>query len=88
MVRVEPSSQTVVEGGSTSFQCSANGTLPHSMQWMFGQSSILPGGVAVTENTSTLVISDVNRIHSGEYSCVVKDEINTVTATVMLLVKC
>ena len=87
MVFVEPLSQTVLEGGSTSFQCSANGTLIHTIQWMFGQSSTLPEGVTVT-NTSTLVVSAASRDHAGEYSCVVMDEINTVTAPVTLLVKC
>lgn len=87
MVRVEPSSQTVVEGGNTSFLCSANGTLPHTIEWMFRQSSTLPAGISVM-NTSTLVISEASREHAGDYSCVVRDEVNTVTANVVLFVKC
>ena len=85
-MRVEPSNKTVLTSNNASFECLVNGTLPHTIEWLFGSSSILPPGVSILG--STLVINSANRTHTGSYVCVVSDGINEVSATVMLLVKC
>ena len=85
VVQVEPSNRTVLTGGSVSFECLVNGTLPYTIQWLFGSATILPLGVSVLGNTQ-LVINSANRTHTGSYVCVVSDEINEVMATAVLLV--
>ena len=87
VVQVVPSNRTVLTGSSVSFECLVNGTLPHTIQWLFGSATILPLGVSVLGNTQ-LVINSANRTHTGSYVCVVSDEINEVMATAVLLVKC
>ena len=88
-MQVQPSNRTVVTGSSASYVCLldfVNGTLPHTIQWLFGSSSILPPGISILG--STLVINSANRTHTGSYVCAVSDGINEVMATAMLLVKC
>ena len=86
VVQVEPSNRTILTGNSVSFKCLVNGTLPHTIQWLFGSATILPLGVSVLGNT--LVINTANRVHAGSYVCVASDDINEVMATAVLLVKC
>ena len=68
-VRVEPSNKTVLTGSSVSFECLVNGTLPYTIQWLFGSATILPLGVSVLGNTQ-LVINSASRTHTGSYMCV------------------
>ena len=83
---MEPPTQTVLAGTRVTYQCIANGTLPHTVQWRFGTTSNLPAGVSVQEDT--LVINSTDRSHAGTYVCVVSDKINMVMRNAILQVKC
>ena len=88
MVIVMPPTQTVETGENVIFECLVNGTLPYTLRWMFGSSPLLPAD-GITVQGNTLVINSATSVNTGEYTCVVSDNINSnVTSTGVLQVTC
>jgi len=70
----QPTNQTVVEGSSVTFSVRATGSQPLSYQWR--------QGVAVIPNAtnSTLMLTNVQLSHSGDYSVVVSNIFGVATS--------
>lgn len=78
-ITAQPTSQTVVQGGNTSFTVTASGTAPLSYQWRLG------GATVASATNSTLNLSGVTTGQAGSYTCVVTNSAGSVTSSVATL---
>jgi len=78
-ITMQPTSRTVINGGSTTFTVVATGTVPLVYQWW-------TNGVESTDATnSTLTLSSVTSDHAGNYSVVITNSFGSVTSSVAVL---
>jgi uncharacterized repeat protein (TIGR01451 family) len=75
----QPTNQTVIAGGSASFQVSASGTSPLNYQWSVNGASL--GGATA----SSLNLASVQTNQSGNYSVVVSNSAGSATSVVAVL---
>jgi hypothetical protein len=65
VILTQPSSRQVIEGGTASFSANAAGTAPLQYQWRLNEVDVLLG------TNTTLVITNVQDAHAGNYVVVV-----------------
>jgi hypothetical protein len=78
-IATQPTNQTVVPGGTATFQVTAGGSAPFSYQWWFGSAG-LPA-----QTNSNLVLSNVQAGQAGPYSVVITNGSGSVTSVVAQL---
>ena len=81
-----PTSQVVMESGTASFKCLAEGNPEPKVTWL-RQNSTLIGGKQVDQIPSGLLIKNVTARDNGAYTCVAKNILGTVTAAATLTVR-
>jgi hypothetical protein len=74
-ILIQPQGQSVMAGDTAEFHVTAHGTTPLHYQWRFNGSE-LSG-----ENQSSLIISNAQFSHAGEYSVRVTNALGSVTST-------
>ncbi len=70
----QPQSRTNLAGGTVTLSVGATGTDPLSYQWQFN------GGLLVGETNATLTLANVQKIQTGNYAVVVRNNIAAVTS--------
>jgi hypothetical protein len=71
----QPTDQTVVVGGSTTFSVGASGTAPLSYQWRFN------GGALLGQTGTSLLLTNVQLAQEGNYSVVVTNQAGSVISS-------
>jgi hypothetical protein len=79
VITQQPTSQSVVAGGTASFSVSASGTEPLLCQWLFNGAP-LSGATA-----ATLALNNVQLANAGQYRVIVSNESGSVTSQVATL---
>ena len=92
---LEDKALTVEEGTSTTLQCTAEGFPVPTITWYNPDGDMINSELTVETDefgvinvTSTLSISNLQRNHSGRYTCSVIDETVVVNRTLTLKVNC
>jgi len=75
----QPQSKTAVVASNTSFTVEANGSMPLSYRWQFNNANITGG------SNATLVITNVQFSHQGNYRVIVSNGGGAVTSQVAVL---
>uniref|UniRef100_A0A8C4FB81 Neural cell adhesion molecule L1 n=1 Tax=Dicentrarchus labrax TaxID=13489 RepID=A0A8C4FB81_DICLA len=87
LIVTRPQSMKVIRGTDVRFECSvkADVTTPVTTTWMKGKKPVtLSWRISLDE--SNLVISNVNRGDEGNYTCVIKSELDQKSASARLMV--
>jgi len=80
VLTAQPQSQTVEVGANVTFTCSAGGFSPLSYQWQVNGSNI------VEATASSLSLTNVQTVDTGEYSVVVTNVAGSITSTSAMLI--
>jgi hypothetical protein len=75
-ITTQPTSATVIQGGSATFSVTAAGTTPLGYQWYFNGTNLLVGAT-----NFTLTITNIQITNTGNYFVVVSNVIGGVTST-------
>ena len=81
---INPAQLNVLVGEPAYITCMATGTPPLTISWRYNGSPSLPSDAEV--NGDVLVIDSVQLTHSGNYSCVVSNDLSTAEDNVELTV--
>ncbi|XP_065905006.1 hemicentin-2-like isoform X2 [Dysidea avara] len=81
---INPAQLNVLVGETAYITCMATGTPPLMISWRYNDSPSLPNDAEV--NGDVLVIDSVQLTHSGNYSCVVSNDLSTAEDNVELTV--
>ena len=81
-----PSNETVKADEVLTLQCSASSDLKPTISWKFEGTLSLPKGVAI-DASDNLIVSSANFTHSGTYSCVATNALNSLITNVIVYVK-
>ena len=88
-----PANVTVIQSADASFTCAANAVPLPTIQWMRNGTTLSSGpdyNIVITTNSSTnismLTVLSSNPLDAAEYSCIVANNISTVTASASLTV--
>jgi pectate lyase len=73
-ITTQPASQTVIAGGSVTFNVAASGTSPFTYQWRFNGTNISGA------TSSTYSLSNVQSANAGSYSVVVSNSAGSATS--------
>ena len=73
-----PEKRVATEGDEVSFNCTVRGNIRPTLEWMFGNETIVEGGqfdfvlldMSLGVRMEDLVISDVSPENSGVYTCI------------------
>jgi alpha-tubulin suppressor-like RCC1 family protein len=76
---VQPGNRHLAYNGTTRFAASARGSAPLIYRWLFNSNAI------PNATNSSLVVSNLQPIHTGAYSVIVSNEYNTVTSSNAML---
>ena len=79
LITTQPSSVTVVQGGSTSFSVSVDGETPFQYQWLFNGSNI------ANATNRIFALSNVSTNNGGNYQVIVANPIGVQTSQVATL---
>ncbi len=77
----QPSSQSVVPGGTAVFTVAASGTPPLSYQWQKNQVNLSNGGHYSGCTTATLTVSAADSGDAGNYRCIVTNGYGSATSS-------
>lgn len=86
----KPDAMDVLTGANVTFTSIVKGTPPFSVSWFKGSSELVPGdrcNVSLEDSVAELELFDVNTSQSGEYTCIVSNEVGKVSCTTRLHVK-
>jgi pectate lyase len=75
-----PADQTVFTGQNAVFTVSAIGAAPHSYQWFFNATNLIPAATA-----STWTVTNATEVEAGQYSVRVANNAGSVTSSVATL---
>jgi len=75
----QPTNQTAVMGGNSSFQVQAGGSAPLTYQWLFNGANLAAG------TSSTLPLNNVQTNQAGNYSVIITNSAGAVTSAVAAL---
>uniref|UniRef100_A0A915J6G6 Ig-like domain-containing protein n=1 Tax=Romanomermis culicivorax TaxID=13658 RepID=A0A915J6G6_ROMCU len=64
---------TLVKGMKLLLQCQSSGIPPPTISWRRNGLEIIPNGVETIQNDGSLLIHEVNMLHSGSYKCTAKN---------------
>jgi len=79
-ITIQPANQTVVAGGTASFQVIASGSGPLSYQWFFNRTNPLSGATS-----ATLTMANIQPTNAGAYFVVVTNLAGMVSSSNVLL---
>jgi len=79
LIRVQPTNQYISYGGSAMLHVTAEGSLPFSHQWFFGNVAI------AAATNATLAISNASLGHVGPYTLVIANSYGAITSAPALL---
>ncbi|TMS16265.1 Neurofascin [Larimichthys crocea] len=87
LIVTKPQSLKVIRGTDVRFECGvkADVTTPVTTTWLKGKKPVTLGW-RITMDESNLVITNVNRDDEGNYTCVIKSELDQKSASARLLV--
>ena len=78
-ITTQPTSRSVTEGSSTTFNTATSGTEPFAYQWQFQAADLL------NATNASLTISGIQPSHAGSYQLIVSNLVGTVTSQVAVL---
>jgi uncharacterized repeat protein (TIGR03803 family) len=81
VITMQPASQTVLPGSTTTFRVAAVGTQPFSYRWQRNGSNLADGGSILGSGTSTLTVTNATAATVGTYSVVITNALGTATST-------
>ncbi len=84
-ITVQPSSRSVVPGGSAGFTVVAGGTLPLYYRWQKNNANLADGGHYSGSTTATLTIASADNSDAASYRCVVTNAYGSVTSSIAAL---
>ncbi|XP_035014683.2 neurofascin isoform X1 [Hippoglossus stenolepis] len=87
LIVTRPQSMKVIRGSDVRFECGvkADSSTPVTTSWMKDK-KLLSLGWRISLDESNLVITNVNRGDEGDYTCVIKSELDQKTASARLMV--
>jgi uncharacterized repeat protein (TIGR03803 family) len=85
VVSQQPTNQSVLPGGFTSFSVSAVGDTPYSYRWLFNGTNLVNGINFSGVTTSNLTISNAAASMAGGYSVLVSNTLGSTTSTAAVL---
>jgi subtilase family serine protease len=85
VITVQPTNQSVLQGGTAIFTVTATGGLPLSYQWRDNGTNLTDGGNVLGSTTTNLVIGNVSSNNVGTYTVTVTNIAGAVTSSNALL---
>lgn len=81
----QPTSQTLVQGSTATFNAAAAGSAPLSYRWFFNGAPLTDGGQFSGSGTPSMSISNVQSTNAGSYALVVTNPVGTATSAAAVL---
>ena len=80
VITVQPASQTVLPGSTTTVSVDAVGTRPFSYRWRLNGTNLTDGSGILGSSTGTLTVTNVTTATLGTYSVVITNTLGTATS--------
>ena len=80
VITMQPASQTILPGATTTFTVAVVGTPPFSYRWQKGGSSLADGGAILGSGTATLTVTNATLANVGTYSVLISNSLGTATS--------